>query len=501
MKPLIPIRSVLLGSAASEVSRLAAGLTPDGTRWAVIWMGADGECRQALAPIGSGDWKDSVPIPAGRPAQVPAHNGASSGGILCRTEYRGGTIGLRSGRRVIGERPTFPGAGLVISTQAETGWIDLGYADETPDQEIFAAAMAVKGDDLLAAWIVSDGRGGASCRALRFSLRAAQASGDAWRTYPAFPLAPGVAAPIAGVHGGVLLAAGGANFPDRRPWEGGVKRTYDEIYALLPDATSWRAAGRLLTPRAYAAVVSVPEGVLAMGGENAAGVFADSLLLGWDGSGVVVKPAPVLPVALASSVATVLGRKVYLAGGYAAGTPRVSTASFYCLDLDDLAAGWRKLPAWPGPSRALAVIAALNGAIYLASGLQMLAGADGQPKIDYLTDAYRYRPDFGWEKLPDLPWSVIAAPSPAPVTVAPDRIFVFGGVDGRQVGKVPRDRRVPEDILYFDVARHAWLLWQETWPEPVVSAPCVLHGNEWVFVSGETMAGHRTTAVVGWRPR
>ena len=500
MKPLIPIPSVLLGSAASEVSRLTAGLTPDGARWAVIWTGSDGECRQALAPVGAGDWKDSVPILAGRLADVPARGETSSSGILCRAAYADSMIALRTGRRVIGERPAFPGAGLVLSRQTETGWVDLGYADETPDQEIFTAALAVKGDELLAAWIVSDRRGGAACRALRFSLRTPPAAGDAWRTYPAFPLVPGVAAAIAGVHRGVLIAAGGANFPDRRPWEGGVKRTYDEIYALTPGATSWRPVGRLLTPRAYAAVVSVPEGVLAIGGENAAGVFEDSLLLSWDGNGVVVQPAPALPVALASPVAAVLGRKVYLAGGYAAGTPRVSTTSFYCLDLDDLAAGWRKLPAWPGPSRALAVIAALNGAIYLASGLQMLAGADGQPKINYLTDAFRYRPDTGWEKLPDLPWSVIAAPSPAPVTVAPDRLFIFGGVDGRQVGKVPRDRRVPEDILYFDVARHAWLLWKEIWPEPVVSAPCVPVDRDWIFVSGETMAGHRTTAVVGWRP-
>jgi N-acetylneuraminic acid mutarotase len=309
-----------------------------------------------------------------------------------------------------------------------------------------------------------------------------------------------VAAPIAGVHGGVLLAAGGANFPDRPPWEGGVKRTYDEIYALVPGESAWRTVGRLPVPRAYAAVVNVPEGVLAIGGENAAGVFQDALLFSWNGREASIQPAPALPVALASPVAAVLGRKVYLAGGYASGSPRVSTDGFYCLDLDDLAAGWQKLLSWPGPSRALAVIAALNGAIYLVSGLEMLAGADGQPKISYLKDAYRYRPGQGWEKLPDLPWSAIAAPSPAPVTSAPDRVFIFGGVDGRQVGKVPRDKRVPEDILYFDVARHEWRLWKETWPEPMVSAPCVPNGNEWVFVSGETMAGHRTTAVVGWRP-
>lgn len=321
-----------------------------------------------------------------------------------------------------------------------------------------------------------------------------------WRHLPDFPQRPGVAAVLAGANGGALIAAGGANFPDLPPWEGGVKKTYDEIFALPAGETAWQPAGRLAQPRAYAAMVSVPEGVLAIGGENATGLFQDVVWLSWDGRQVTTKSGPALPAPVASPVAAVLGGKVYLAGGYAAGSPRVSTTSFLCLDLGNTSAGWQALPSWPGPSRALAVMAALNGAIYLISGLEMSAGPDGQPQMNYLTDAYRYRPGGGWEKLPDLPWSVIAAPSPAPVTTTPERIFVFGGVDGRQVGKVPRDRRVPGDILYFDVARHEWRLWAEVWPEPVVSAPPVPMGHEWVFVSGETKAGHRTTAVMAWRP-
>ena len=498
MKPLISLPFVQLGSAAGDAARVTAELTSDGARWRVTWLASPGESRQATAPCSGGDWTESVPIPTAPAARATAR---PAGGILCRAGYGSSEIALRSGRRVIGERPVFPGASLVISCQVGSDWADLGFADETPDQEILAAALAVRGDDLLAAWVVADGQGGAVCRALRFSLHAPQAQGDTWKSYPAFPLSPGVAAPIAGIHDGVLIAAGGANFPDRPPWENGVKRTYDEIYALLPGANAWRTCGKLPVPRAYAAVVSVPDGVLAIGGENADGVFSEVTWFTWSDGKVVTKPAPALPVALASPVAVVMDGKVYLAGGYAAGTPRVSTHSFFCLDLAAPAAGWQQLPSWPGPSRALAVISALDGAIYVVSGLEMLAGADGKPQISYLTDAYRYRPQGGWEKLPDLPWSVIAAPAPAPVTSAPRRVFIFGGVDGRQVGKMPRDRRVPEDILYFDVARHEWLLWKEVWPEPIVSGPVVRSGDEWIFVSGETKAGHRTTAVVGWQPR
>jgi hypothetical protein len=59
---------------------------------------------------------------------------------------------------------------------------------------------------------------------------------------------------------------------------------------------------------------------------------------------------------------------------------------------------------------------------------------------------------------------------------------------------------VPEDIIYFDVARHEWCLWPERWPESVVCAPPVPMNGTWAFVSGETKAGNRTTAVPVWRP-
>lgn len=496
---LVPIPSALLGPAAAGTVSPTAGAAPAGDRWRATWTDPTGMRVQAVAPRVAGSWTPPVPLPEAETAGV-APAAAGPEGILASARHKGELIALRSGRRVPGVPPRFPGAGLVVCRAGSAGWTDLAFADDQPDGEIFTAAMSVTADDVLAVYIVSDGQGGAVCRALRFSLAQMRPVTSHWRKLPDFPLKPGVAAVMAGVNGGALLAAGGANFPDLPPWEGGVKKTYDEIYALPAGATAWQSAGRLAEPRAYAAMVSVPEGVLAIGGENAAGFFREVSWLNWDGRQVTTRSGPALPEPVASPVAAVLDGKVYLAGGYAAGPPRVSTTRFLCLDLGNIAAGWQTLPSWPGPSRALAVMAALNGAIYLISGLEMSAGADGQPQMNYLTDAYRYRPGSGWEKLPDLPWSVIAAPSPAPVTLAPARVFVFGGVDGRQVGKVPRDRRVPEDILYFDVARHEWRLWAEAWPEPMVSSPPVPWGEEWIFVSGEIKAGHRTTAVMAWHP-
>jgi SSS family solute:Na+ symporter len=43
---------------------------------------------------------------------------------------------------------------------------------------------------------------------------------------------PGLAGPYAGIDDDVLILAGGANFPEKLPWEGGEKVYYNEIFIL-----------------------------------------------------------------------------------------------------------------------------------------------------------------------------------------------------------------------------------------------------------------------------
>ncbi len=323
---------------------------------------------------------------------------------------------------------------------------------------------------------------------------------SSWRQYPSHPSNLGLGGILSGWHNGVVIAAGGTNFPERPPWEGGRKQTYSEIHVLIPGGSGWHPAGELPEPRGYAATVSTSRGVLAIGGENFGRVFIDSMWLQWDGHRIVAKLGPPLPFASTCACAVVLGRYVYAAAGYSAGAPRLTREGFWRLDLDDSTAGWTELPVWPGPSRGQAVMAAIGDAVYLLSGVELTLMPDGTPRSTYLTDAYRYRPGDGWEKLPDMPRSSVAAPSPAPCTLTPERIFLLGGVDGRVVGRQPRDTRVPDNILYFDVSANEWRTWPELWPDPVVTSPAVQTGEDWVFVSGEIMAGVRTPHVWAWRP-
>src|SRR5688572_14438692 len=80
------------------------------------------------------------------------------------------------------------------------------------------------------------------------------------RQLPALPDAGGFAGPQAGVSNGALLVAGGTNFPDKMPWEGGKKVWYDDVYVLESPAEQWKRAGKLHRPLAHAASITTRHG-------------------------------------------------------------------------------------------------------------------------------------------------------------------------------------------------------------------------------------------------
>ena len=71
----------------------------------------------------------------------------------------------------------------------------------------------------------------------------------------------GFAGMLGGTHNGVLLVAGGANFPKGLPWEGGEKVWSKDIYIFEND--EWRLSSKQLSePLGYSASVNTGQGVL-----------------------------------------------------------------------------------------------------------------------------------------------------------------------------------------------------------------------------------------------
>ena len=68
-----------------------------------------------------------------------------------------------------------------------------------------------------------------------------------WEMLPPIPDALGVGGAYAGIvrtkSDTFLIVAGGANFPDKMPWDGGIKKYHDTVYALKLTANRMSAAG------------------------------------------------------------------------------------------------------------------------------------------------------------------------------------------------------------------------------------------------------------------
>src|SRR5882672_4574316 len=116
-----------------------------------------------------------------------------------------------------------------------------------------------------------------------------------WSRLPPIPDREGFAYPFAGVSNGALIVAGGANFPDKKPWEGGTKRWYDTVFVLERPDGEWKVAGKLPRPIGYGVSITTADGILCLGGSDADRHYADCVQMRWSGNEVKFTPLPALP--------------------------------------------------------------------------------------------------------------------------------------------------------------------------------------------------------------
>lgn len=330
-------------------------------------------------------------------------------------------------------------------------------------------------------------------------LPAGARAGLTWRPLPPLPDPLGFAAPFAGVVDGSLVVAGGANFPDGAPWDGGAKVWHDRVFALdQPDGT-WREVGRLPRPLAYGVSITTPRGMLCIGGSDADRHYADCFLLRLVGGQVATEDLPALPRPLANMAGVCLGNTVFIMGGTTTPTATSAEDALWAYQLDAPQRGWNELAPVPGPGRLLPVVGARAGAVFVFSGAALSPDSAGKPVRTYLRDAWRYNPKQGWKRLADLPRPAVAAPFPAPATGA-SHLFVIGGDDGALVDFEPKSRHpgFPRSLLGYDTVTDTWA---EFAPLPSalqspVTVPMVEWRGQFVIPSGEIRPAVRTPQVL-----
>ncbi len=338
-----------------------------------------------------------------------------------------------------------------------------------------------------------------------------------WEQLPSLPDREGFAGMFAGVSGDALVVAGGANFPQGRPWDGGQKVWYDDIYVLPEPGGRWQAAGKLPRALGYGVSLSADGGVICLGGGNADRHSADVLKLQWDGEKIAIERLPSLPEPAASFCGALVDGVIYVAGGKDwpkpyqphGGSQRLPVAmkTFWALDLSKPRAEWKweKLDPWPGPARMQAVAAMQQGKFFLVGGVAIDNNKPGDDKRVFLTDSYCYDPkQRTWSAIAELPHSVAAAPSPA-MPLGQASFAVVGGDDGANAARVEELKEKHPgffaSILCYHTITDTWTLRGEypedaaqgIWP-PVTTNTTTWRGH-YVVPSGEARPGIRTPKV------
>ncbi len=320
----------------------------------------------------------------------------------------------------------------------------------------------------------------------------------AWEPLSPLPDAEGFAAPFAGVHGDALIVAGGANFPGKKPWEGGTKVWHDTVFVLENKTGKWKSVGRLPTPRGYGMSLTMKNGIVCLGGSDASRHYDDCFLLRWNGRKLITEELPRLPKPCANMCGALIGDTIFIAGGIESPTATTASNTFWSLDLNNLAVGWRTLEPWPGSGRMLAVAGAQGGSFYLFGGAGLKPGKNGQPERIWLRDAYCFTPGDGWKRIPDLPRPVVAAPSPAPA-LGQSHLVVLGGDDGSQVARTPAEHQgFPREILAYHTVTGTWRQLGQL-PFSLVATPVVEWNGAIVIPGGETRPGIRSNKI--WTSR
>jgi N-acetylneuraminate epimerase len=315
----------------------------------------------------------------------------------------------------------------------------------------------------------------------------------AWQQLASLPDHEGFAGAFAGVSQGTLLVAGGANFPGKKPWEGGQKVWYDTVFVLEKPDAQWKTAGRLPRPLGYGISVSTREGVVCIGGSDAEKHHAEVFVLALRGGQVATKPLPSLPIALANGAGALLGETIFVFGGSEQPGEQSALNRLFALDLAAPQRQWKELEMCPGKPRILPVAAVANGAFHIAGGAG-LEQTNGKVARVYLRDAWSYQPGSGWKRLADLPKPSVAAPSPAPVVGS--EFFIVGGDDGSLAGFTPIEKHpgFPRTIVTYDARTSSWSTGGEI-PASRATLPAVFWQGRWVLPSGEARPGVRSPEV------
>ncbi|MFK5972866.1 MAG: sodium/solute symporter [Flavobacteriaceae bacterium] len=333
----------------------------------------------------------------------------------------------------------------------------------------------------------------------------------------------GFAGMFGGVQEDVIIAAGGANFPNALPWKGGKKVWSDAIYIF--ENNQWcLSKTKLPMPLAYGSSVNTSDGILCIGGENKKLTTDAVFLIKYDASKkeVSITNLPFLPEPLAYSDAVIEEGYVYIVGGK---NTEKSVASFYRMNVNGEHA-WEKLADILGAPRAVHTIAVQETKearkLFVIGGRNQIKGEKSQTLTNYLS--YDFKKGI-WEDegniLVDSSKKILMGASAQ--AIGSMHLMVYGGSDevlfdelenialelskesnDSIVGKLVERRSeilnnhqgFSKDILAYNTITKKWFVYESISTQiPVTALTFLDDDDDFYMVSGEISPGIRTPKV------
>ena len=316
-------------------------------------------------------------------------------------------------------------------------------------------------------------------------------------------LQEGLAGSFFGKQGDWFILAGGANFPNGKPWEGGTKTFSKEIFVFSESNNQFQSlnvSNKLPFGVAEGAYVSTPKGLLCMGGQTPDGLSNKAMLLNYNGQDVSVEMFPDLPVAIKNATASIIDNRVYLLGGQTA--EGQSGTNFLLLDLSNLDKGWQSLPNFPIDVSAATMSAKQDGeeiSLFVFGGRAL-----GEGNItNFYSSVYKYKPSKDeWTIKNDIRLSETTPIHLSMAVSAPigaTHIALIGGDDGQVFHQVERainrgdiasrdslwinHSGFNDKILLYNTVTDSWCELDNPRKNPVAVASVVSDGKQ-IYISG-----------------
>lgn len=322
---------------------------------------------------------------------------------------------------------------------------------------------------------------------------------------PSLPDKQGWAGMFAGVSGERLFCMGGANFPDRHPWEGGKKKWYDHIY-MLEAGGVWKLMDRAMgQPLAYGVSVTYGNEIIVVGGCNDRDYSNKVSGYQWLNGSLQQRLLPDLPEPRAFMAGTILDNQLIIAGGTTSATAQPSNKCF-ALNLSIANSSWVALDTIPGAGMMLPAAASFDGHFYLFSGQREELSAARVTYSHILQDVYQLRIDHSggslkghWTKRSPMPKGVSGIGNPIPV-MSNGKMLFWGGVDAfTNLHDDPSTfPGISGSMMWYDASKDIWSNAGNEFKIPArVTVPVVFWKNQWLYISGEIKSGIRTNTVFG----